>query len=98
MVGSSCGDGAVDDGTVPCETAADDGAAPRAMTTSIDTTTPSVRPRRRLRVLLVDDARMDRDLCCAHLRGAGYDVQVATDGLEALACAVARRRDRKSVV
>ncbi len=65
------------------------------MTTTIDTPTlpSSVRPRRRLRVLLVDDARAERELYCTHLRGAGYDVQVATDGLEAIACAVVRRPD-----
>jgi len=65
------------------------------MTTTIDTPTlpSSVRPRRRLRVLLLDDARAERELYCTHLRGAGYDVQVATDGLEAVACAVVRRPD-----
>lgn len=65
------------------------------MTTSIDTTTrpTSVRPGRRPRILVVDDARAERDLYSAHLRGAGYDVQVATDGLEAVARAVARRPD-----
>ncbi len=65
------------------------------MTTTIDTPTlpSSVRPRRRLRVLLVDDARAERELYCTHLRGAGYDVQVATDGMEAIACAVVRRPD-----
>ena len=65
------------------------------MTMIIDTPTQptSARPRRRPRILLVDDARVDRELYCAHLRGAGYDVQEATDGLEALACAVARRPD-----
>ena len=41
----------------------------------------------------MDDARAERDLYSAHLRGAGYDVQVATDGLEAVARAVARRPD-----
>jgi PleD family two-component response regulator len=77
------------------ETAADAGAAPSDMTTSIDTTTrpTSVRPGRRPRILVVDDARAERDLYAAHLRGAGYDVQVATDGLEAVARAVARRPD-----
>ena len=65
------------------------------MTMIIDTLAPpsSVRPGRRLRILVVDDARAERDIYSAHLRGAGYDVQVATDGLEALACAVARRPD-----
>ena len=65
------------------------------MTTSIDTTIrqTSVRPGRRPRILVVDDARAERDLYSAHLRGAGYDVQVATDGLEAVARAVARRPD-----
>jgi CheY-like chemotaxis protein len=65
------------------------------MTMIIDTHTPpsSVRTRRRLRILLVDDARADRDLNCAHLRSAGYEVQVASNGLEAVACAVARRPD-----
>src|SRR5206468_9806818 len=53
----------------------------------------SLRPRRRPRVLLVDDARTERDLYRTHLTGAGYDVQVATDGLEAVACAVVRRPD-----
>jgi two-component system response regulator MprA len=65
------------------------------MTMTIDTPTlpSSVRPRRRLRVLLVDDVRAEREIYCTHLRGAGYDVQVATDGLEAIACAVVRRPD-----
>jgi len=65
------------------------------MTTSIETTSrpSSVRPRRRPRILVVDEARAERDLYSAHLRGAGYDVQVATDGLEAVARAVARRPD-----
>jgi CheY-like chemotaxis protein len=77
------------------ETAADAGAAPSDMTTSIDTTTrpTSVRPGRRPRILVVNDARAERDLYSAHLRGAGYDVQVATDGMEAVARAVARRPD-----
>jgi CheY-like chemotaxis protein len=35
----------------------------------------------------------ERDRLSAHLRGAGFDVQVAADGLEALARAVARRPD-----
>jgi CheY-like chemotaxis protein len=51
------------------------------------------RARRRARVLLVDPASAERDLFSAHLRGAGFDVQVAADGLEALARAVARRPD-----
>jgi two-component system, cell cycle response regulator DivK len=78
-----------------CETAAGQCAAPSDMTTSIDTTTrtSSVRPRRRPRVLVVDDARAESDLYSAHLRGAGYDVQVATDGFEAVARAVAWRPD-----
>ena len=65
------------------------------MTTSIETTSrpSSVRPGRRPRILVVDEARAERDLYSAHLRGAGYDVQVATDGLEAVARAVARRPD-----
>jgi two-component system, cell cycle response regulator DivK len=65
------------------------------MTTSIDITTRplSVRPGPRPRILVVDDARAERDLYAAHLRAAGYDVQVATDGLEAVARAVARRPD-----
>jgi len=77
------------------ETAADTGAAPSNMTTSIDTTTrpTSVRPGRRPRILVVDDTRAERDLYSSHLRGAGYDVQIATDGLEAVARAVARRPD-----
>ena len=65
------------------------------MTTSIDTSAPplSLRSRRRPRILVVDDARAERDLYSAHLRGAGYEVQVAADGLEAIARAVARRPD-----
>jgi CheY-like chemotaxis protein len=65
------------------------------MTTTIDTTTrpTSARPGRRPRILVVDDTRGERDLYSAHLRGAGYDVQVATDGVEAVARAVARRPD-----
>jgi CheY-like chemotaxis protein len=65
------------------------------MTTSIDTSAPpfSVRSRRRPRILVVDDARAERELYSAHLRGAGYEVQVAADGLEAIARAVARRPD-----
>jgi CheY-like chemotaxis protein len=65
------------------------------MTTSIDTTTrpTSVRPGRRPRILVVDEARAERDAYSAHLRGAGYDVQVATDAMEAVARAVARRPD-----
>jgi CheY-like chemotaxis protein len=51
------------------------------------------RGRRRARVLLVDPAGAERDLFSAHLRGAGFDVQVAADVLEALARAVARRPD-----
>jgi CheY-like chemotaxis protein len=51
------------------------------------------RRRRRPRVLLVDHAREERDAYSTHLRRAGFDVQVATDGLEALAHAVARRPD-----
>ena len=51
------------------------------------------RARRRARVLLVDPVVAERDLLSAHLRGAGFDVQVAADGLEALARAVARRPD-----
>ena len=63
------------------------------MTTSIDTTArpSSVRPPRRPRILVVDEARTERDLYSSHLRGAGYDVQCATDGMEAVARAVARR-------
>jgi CheY-like chemotaxis protein len=49
--------------------------------------------RRRGRVLFVDPDSAGRDLFLAHLRGAGFDVQVAADGLEALARAVARRPD-----
>jgi CheY-like chemotaxis protein len=51
------------------------------------------RPRARRRVLVVDEKRSERDLYSAHLRGAGFDVQVAADGLEALARTVARRPD-----
>jgi CheY-like chemotaxis protein len=77
------------------ETAADAGAAPSDMTTSIDTTSrpTSARPGRRPRILVVHEARAERDAYSAHLRGAGYDVQIATDGLEAVARAVARRPD-----
>ncbi len=53
----------------------------------------AVRRHRPPRVLLVDDAAATRDLYCAGLRHAGFDVQVAADGLEALARAVARRPD-----
>lgn len=51
------------------------------------------RARRRPRLLLVDPAVAERDLFSAHLRGAGFDVQVAADGMEALARAVAQRPD-----
>jgi two-component system, cell cycle response regulator DivK len=51
------------------------------------------RGRRRARLLLVDSVVAERDLFSAHLRGAGFDVQTAADGVEALACAVARRPD-----
>ena len=50
------------------------------------------RLRRRARLLLVEPAA-ERDLFLAHLRGVGFDVQVAADGSEALARAVARRPD-----
>jgi CheY-like chemotaxis protein len=53
----------------------------------------AARPRRRPRVLVVNRLRAERDLYSAHLRGAGYDVQVACEGLEALARAIARRPD-----
>ena len=51
------------------------------------------RTRRRARVLLIDSAVAERNLFSAYLRGAGFDVQVAAHGLEALAHAVARRPD-----
>jgi chemosensory pili system protein ChpA (sensor histidine kinase/response regulator) len=53
----------------------------------------SPRTRRRARVLLVDSASLEGGLFSAHLRGAGFDVQVVADGFEALARAVARRPD-----
>jgi AmiR/NasT family two-component response regulator len=65
------------------------------MTTSIDTTTrpTSVRPGGAPASWSWTTRARERDLYSAHLRGAGYDVQVATDGLEAVARAVARRPD-----
>jgi len=64
----------------------------------LDTATPPPpvlpsRPPRRPRVLVVNGERADSEIFSAHLRGAGYDVLVAGDGLEALARAVARRPD-----
>src|SRR3954447_17186395 len=55
--------------------------------------TAAPRPRRRPRVLLVNEAAAERDLFSAYLSRAGFDVQVAASGLEALARAVARRRN-----
>ena len=52
-----------------------------------------VRRRRRPRVLVVDRATLIRSLYSAHLRHAGFDVQEAEDGFEALVRAVARRPD-----
>ena len=52
-----------------------------------------LRRRRRSRVLVVNDVRAERDLYSAHLRRAGFDVQEAADGFEALARAVAGRPD-----
>lgn len=73
---------------------ADDGAfEPRDTSAGPPAPIFPARPRRRPRVLVVNRLRADRDLYSAHLRGAGYDVQVAAEGLEALACAVARRPD-----
>jgi two-component system, cell cycle response regulator DivK len=54
---------------------------------------PLPLPPRRPRVLVVQGQRGDSQVFSEHLRGAGYDVQVAGDGLEALARAVARRPD-----
>jgi CheY-like chemotaxis protein len=54
---------------------------------------PPLAVRRGPRVLVVGDAAAVRDHYSADLRGAGLDVQVAADGLEALARAVARRPD-----
>jgi len=49
--------------------------------------------RRRACILVVDDGASARESNAAVLRRAGFDVQVAADGLEALARAVARRPD-----
>jgi len=53
---------------------------------------PSSRPRRPC-VLVVNGEDTDSEVFSAHLRGAGYDVQVAATGFEALARAVVRRPD-----
>jgi CheY-like chemotaxis protein len=55
--------------------------------------TGASRARRRPRVLVVNQGAAERDLFSASLRSAGFEVQVATGGLEALAHAVARRPD-----
>jgi signal transduction histidine kinase/CheY-like chemotaxis protein/HPt (histidine-containing phosphotransfer) domain-containing protein len=47
------------------------------------------RTRRSLRVLVVDDVAMNRDIACAFLRSAGHQVMSAEGGAEAVAAASA---------
>src|SRR5437773_8528498 len=54
---------------------------------------PVARRRRRACILVVDDGASARESNAAALRRAGFDVQVAADGLEGLARTVARRPD-----
>jgi CheY-like chemotaxis protein len=71
---------------------ADDGGFGPAPDPAVPPPPPrAARSRRRPRVLVVQPIPADREPLCAHLRRAGYDVQAAADGLEALARAVARR-------
>ena len=53
----------------------------------------AARRRRRAHVLVVDDGAGARESYAAALGRAGFEVQLARDGLEALARAVARRPD-----
>jgi signal transduction histidine kinase len=50
-------------------------------------------PEAGLRILLVEDVAMNQELACAVLRRAGHSVEVANDGIEAVAAVEAHRYD-----
>lgn len=54
---------------------------------------PAARPVRALRVLVVDDIAMNRDIAGSFLRAAGHEVTCAADGLAAIAAVASTQFD-----
>jgi len=56
-----------------------------AGTGALPTPSPAAAPERRFTILVADDDELTRTLHSEFVRGFGYDVEVAADGIEALA-------------